>query len=62
MQLCRVMVKDIQGYVYSNVLYSYRFYIYQKVLFILVKNSSGYICENILYTMRFIFITKVYLS
>ena len=30
----------------SNVLYSYRFYIYQKVLFIIVKYTSGYIYKK----------------
>ena len=34
---------------YQNVLYSYRFYIYQRVLSIIVKDSSSYICKNILY-------------
>ena len=32
----RVTFKDIWGFVYYNLLYSYRFYIYQKDIFILV--------------------------
>ena len=44
-----------------NVLYSHRFYIEQKFIFIIFKESSGYICKNILYTMKFIFVEQSYL-
>ena len=43
------------------MLYSYRFYIYQKFMFIIVKDRSAYICKNILYSMKFVFIRKLYL-
>ena len=45
------MFKETWDYVYEPVLYGYRFYIYQKIIFITVlicKGSWGYVYQNVL--------------
>ena len=59
--ICKYIFEGIRGYVCQNILYSYKFYIYQKVLFIIVKDSSVCIYKNILFTMMFIYIRKLFI-
>ena len=47
--------------IYQNVLYSYSFYIYQKVLLIIVKDSFYQVYIYLLYLFNNLFMIFVYL-
>ena len=58
-------MKTFEVMIYYNVLYSYRFYVYQKFLFIIIKDSSYEVYTYFLYlfnNLLMIFIIFIYLS